>query len=198
MAGKQLKRRRNRRLRWLGVILLVTLLVASWVWFHRRLYVETNDAYVRGNIITLKALATGTVVEVGAEDSQFVQAGQILVRLQGHRAGIALGRAQAELAEAVRQVEAMFSEAEALRHRLAVHNAEVQRIEHDLKRFRQVIVSGGVSAQTMENAEDRLREARARVAEVRAELRRAQSRVVGTQVEIHPLVEAAKHRLRQA
>lgn len=198
MSGKALKKRRNRRLLGLALLLLVCLLAALWLWYQRRHYVETDDAYVRGNIVSVKALAAGTVVEIRAEDSQFVKAGQIVVRLQGHRAAIALEQAKAELGETVRRVQATFAEAVALRHRLTAREAEVRRIEHDLKRFRQVVAAGGVSTQQLENAEDRLREARAREAEVRAELRRAQSRVSGTRVENHPLVEAAKNRLRRA
>jgi len=193
-----IKRRRRRRLIYLSVFLLLLLAAAIWFLYRRATVVSTNDAYVRGNVIPIQALASGTVVEVAAEDTQFVHPGQVLVRLQGHRARIALERAKAELGEVVRQVQADFARVEVLRHRLAAQAAEVRRLEHDLARFHQVVGEGGVAHQTLQNTEDRLAAARARLRALRAQLKQARSLVAGTRLETHPRVEAAKNRLRDA
>ncbi|WP_022950113.1 HlyD family secretion protein [Methylohalobius crimeensis] len=195
---KRLLGRRNRRIRRLTLILLILALIFAWFWYRNHRFVSTGDAYVRGNVIPVEALVSGTVVEVAAEDTQFVREGQILVRLQGHRAQIALEKAKADLAAAVRRVQAAFDETEVLHHRLDAQTARVKRIQHDLQRFRWVVEEGGVSQKTLQNTEDRLRELRARVRETRADLRRTESQIQGTEVDNHPWVEQAKSALETA
>jgi membrane fusion protein (multidrug efflux system) len=42
---------------------------------------KTDDAYVNGNQVVLSAQISGTVIAVLADDTQLVNAGQVLVRL---------------------------------------------------------------------------------------------------------------------
>src|SRR5579862_5817266 len=64
----------------------------------------TDDAYVNGNQVTLSSQVTGTVIAVLAADTQRVEAGQVLVKLDPTDAELALAKAQSALAQAVRQV----------------------------------------------------------------------------------------------
>ncbi len=52
---------------------------------------STDDAYVNGNVVQITPQISGTVVSIGADDTQFVKAGQTLVRLDQADAKVAFG-----------------------------------------------------------------------------------------------------------
>lgn len=104
-----------------------------------------------GNLASLKAQTSGTIVDVRVDNTQYVHEGDVLMRLDGLDAEVALERAQANLAEAVRRVEILFSKADMLRQRLAEKDATLNRRRRDLARYRSVAEDGAVSAQQIED-----------------------------------------------
>ena len=77
--------RTSRRWRWLGALFAVLLTGgavygAYWAQIVRN-HQSTDDAYVGGNVVQITPQISGTVVAIGADDTQFVKAGQPLVRL---------------------------------------------------------------------------------------------------------------------
>src|SRR6202022_4785249 len=73
-------------------------------------YVQsTDDAYVSGNVVQITPQISGTVVAIGADDTQFVKAGQTLVQLDQADARIALDQADAQLAKSGREVRNLFA-----------------------------------------------------------------------------------------
>ena len=89
---------RARRWRLLGIVAGVALIAglaygAYWAQvlsYHQ----STDDAYVGGNIVQITPQIYGTVVAIGADDTQFVKAGQPLVRLDQADAHVALDQAE--------------------------------------------------------------------------------------------------------
>ena len=65
--------------------------------------VETDNAYVGGNLVNVSSQVTGSVVEIRADETQLVQAGMEIVRLDPSDAEVALAQAEARLGTAVRQ-----------------------------------------------------------------------------------------------
>jgi membrane fusion protein, multidrug efflux system len=86
--------RNNRRWRLLGVVLGVVLTagaVYGLYWAQvLRYHQSTDDAYVSGNVVQITPQISGTVVGIGADDTQFVRAGQPLVKLDQADARVAL------------------------------------------------------------------------------------------------------------
>lgn len=199
LGPKEILARRDRRLRLVTLAILVAGIggFAYW-WRYTREWVTTNDSYVTGNVITAKALTSGIVEAVAAENTQFVREGQVLVRLDGMRARIALEQAEAELGETVRRTETLFNQTEVLRQRIAVQEAALERVRHDIQRYRGAIREGGVSSQQLQNAEDQSREVEAAIRQSRTELRGAEAAVQGTTVRDNPLVLKASAALKQA
>ena len=76
-------------------------LMSHYVWGLRE---HTDDAYVAGHQISVSSQVPGTVIEVTVDNTALVEAGQVLVRLDPIDAATALARAEAQLAQAVRQV----------------------------------------------------------------------------------------------
>jgi multidrug resistance efflux pump len=71
-------------------------------------YESTDNAYVQGNVVQLTPQVAGTVVAIAADDTDFVKAGQTLVRLDPADARVALEQAEAQLAQTVRQSRTLF------------------------------------------------------------------------------------------
>src|SRR5208283_4701447 len=72
-------------------------------------YVSTDDAYVNGNLVRLTPQINGIVVAINADETQFVQRGQLLIQLDPHDNELALSQARANLAQTVRDVAQMFA-----------------------------------------------------------------------------------------
>lgn len=191
--------RRSRRLLGigLGALSLGLIYLAYWWTYSSRLAV-TNDAYVTGNLAPLKAQTRGTVVDVRVDNTQYVRQGDVLVRLDGLQAQVTLEQAEANLAETVRRVETLFSQAETLRQKLAAKEAVLNRNRHDLARYRSVAEEGAVSAQQIEETEFRIRELEAEVRQTRAEWEGAEVLVRATSPADNPKVLQAAAALKQA
>src|SRR5450755_2034339 len=98
---------------WLIVVILAFVVIgvgyaAYWAKFLRYSQ-STDDAYVNGNVVQVTPQISGTVVGIGADDTQFVKAGQPLVRLDQADAKVALDQAEAQLARTVRDVRNLFA-----------------------------------------------------------------------------------------
>ena len=86
--------RLTRRWRWLagvsGAVLIAAGAYGAYWAQVLRYRQSTDDAYVSGNVVQITPQISGTVVAIGADDTQFVKAGQPLVRLDQADAKVAL------------------------------------------------------------------------------------------------------------
>lgn len=196
---KEILRRRKRRLAavTLTLLLSVTAYLVYW-WVANREWVATDDAFVTGHLITLKAQTEGTIVEILAENTQQVRQGQVLARLDGVRAQLDFEQAQAELGETVRRLEKLTAGIETLRQRIAARQAALNQVRHDLKRFLAAYRDGAASEQQVQNARDKIEELEAAIKEAEAEKTGIEAEVGGVDIGKHPSVERAKSRLRLA
>ena len=84
--------------------------VAIYYFAFARNQVETDDAYVNGNMVRLTPQVAGTVIAIDTDETQFVQRGQILAQLDPHDNEVALEQAKASLGQTVRDVAQLFTE----------------------------------------------------------------------------------------
>ena len=120
----QADRSATRRRLMLGAITLFLIAGAAdlgYTYWRSLREVSTDDAYVGGNLVQITPQVGGTVTEIFADDTQRVQAGQPLVRLDGADTHVALQQAEAELGRAVRAVRVTYAQTAALRAQVAVH-----------------------------------------------------------------------------
>jgi len=95
--------RRTRKWVSLSAILALAAIGGGWAiaqWRHGRIYVSTEDAYVRGHVVTVSSRIPGPLLAVRVQENQFVRAGQALVDLDPRDCDTTLARAEASLAEA--------------------------------------------------------------------------------------------------
>lgn len=159
---------------------------------------STQDAYVDGNIVQVTPQLSGSVVAINADNTDYVQAGQVLVQFNDVDTKLALGRAQAQLAHVVRQVRAQFSNATQAGANVTLRESDLAKVEADLARRRQLISSGAVSGEDVTHAEDAVKAARAALIVAREQQNSARSLVDKTDVANHPDVQAAISQLRDA
>jgi membrane fusion protein (multidrug efflux system) len=159
---------------------------------------RTDDAYVNGNIVEITPQISGTVVEIGADDTQFVNAGQALVRLDPADAEVALDEAEAQLARTVREVRNLFATTAQLHAALEVRESELATAQKDLARRERLASSGAISAEELQHARETLRGTQAAVGAAREQLSANLARVDRTTVADHPDVRNAAAGVRSA
>ena len=190
------------RKRWLsiaaGVFVLIGAAYGAYWALALRYDQSTDDAYVSGNVVQITPQIAGTVVKIGADDTQFVKAGDTLVELDPADAKIALEQADAKLAKTVREVRGLFATTAQLKAAVDVRNADVARATEDLNRRQRLAASGAVSGEELQHARDALTSARAAQAAAQQELAATEARTDRTAVASHPDVLAAAAQVHDA
>jgi membrane fusion protein (multidrug efflux system) len=196
---KAIRARRNRRLLIVAFLVLIGTMGYLFYWLtYDRFWVSTDNAYVTGNLVPVAAQASGIVTQVLAEETQFVNRGDLMIRLDEHQAYAALGRARGRLGEEVRRIAALFMTRRQLAEKLTSRTARLDLARHDMARYRAAAPSGAVSKQIVQNTADKILALEAEVRETQAELDTLDAQVGGTTVMAHPAVDLAKHQLIDA
>jgi membrane fusion protein (multidrug efflux system) len=182
----------------IAAVLLAGAAVAAWTMLAPTGQQVTEDAYVDGNVVQLTPQVSGSVTAIGADNTEYVQAGQVLVQLNEVDAQLALARAEAQLAKAVRQVRVQFSNASQFRANVTLRAADLARADADLARRRGLADSGAISGEDVHHAEDAVKSARAALTVAEQQLASAGALVDQTSITSHPDVQAAIAQLREA
>ncbi|MFO1507612.1 MAG: efflux RND transporter periplasmic adaptor subunit [Lysobacterales bacterium] len=182
----------------LAVIVLVAVGWTIWYFLIGRWYQGTEDAYVDGNVVQITPQIPGTVVSIGADDNDFVKAGQVLVVLDAADAEVALEQAEAGLAQTVRRVRGLYSGAGAAQADVAARKAAFERAQADFDRRRDLAKTGAISSEELAHARDALTAARSALTAAQQQLEVSQALVDDTRVASHPDVRAAAAKLRAA
>ena len=207
---------RSKRRRALLLLTLVLLLAAAaatgwWALFERHVE-RTDNAYVQAPLVQVTPQVAGTVLAVLVDDTDRVAAGQPLVRLDPADAQLALQRAEATLAQTVREVRTLYTQNATLAAGIRQREAELTRVQTELARAqtdvarrRPLLASGAVSAEELQHAEATLAGLRGTLAAAQSALSAAQEQAVtqrvltdGTKLEQHPNVERAAAAVREA
>ena len=106
---------------------------------------------MQGNVIQITPQIGGNVTAILADDTDFVKAGQPLVQLDPADAKVALQLAQANLAQAVRQVRGLYANNLTLEAQIALRDTdvvkaqtEIARATDDLARRQSLVGNGAV------------------------------------------------------
>jgi len=190
------------RWRWLGAVLGVTLtaaLVYGAYWAQVLRYRQsTDDAYVGGNVVQITPQISGTVVAIGADDTQFVKAGQTLVRLDQADARVALDQAEAQLARTVRDVRNLFATTSELEAAVETRRTELAAAQSDLARRQRLATTGAISGEELQHASDAVKTAQSALLAAEQQLAGNRARVDGTTLKDHPQVRDAAAAVRNA
>ena len=206
----------SRRKPALLAVAALTLLVAAgygayWALALRQ-HESTDNAYVQAPVVQITPQVSGTVLAVLADDTDVVKQGAPLVKLDPSDARLALERAEAQLAQTVREVRTLYVNNAALAASVRAREAEAARLEaevaraaDDVARRRPLMASGAVGGEEMKHAETTLASAKSALAGAQSALAAAREQAAsnralteGTAVEKHPNVQRAAAAVREA
>lgn len=176
----------------IGLLWLIYWLV--WGQYHE----YTDDAYVNGNMVQLMPQISGTVVEINTDDTQLVNAGQVIIKLDPADYSIALQRAKAELGQTVRQVNQYFADAQKAQQNVILDKANLVKAQLDLNRRKKLIGNRAVSREDMQHYQTAVDAAQASYNASVNQLEAAMALVAGSNLYHHPMVETARANLKKA
>ncbi|PYC30038.1 HlyD family secretion protein [Pseudomonas protegens] len=190
----------RRRLLGYAGLALVLLLILAWClnwWYSGRFLVETDDAYLRADIVTIAPRVAGYLAAVEVQDNQPLKAGDLLARIDDSDYQARVEQAEAALREALaeqragqarlanlaarqQQQQSLIAEAQA---RVGAAEAEAQRAGQEGRRQQHLASQQVSSVQQLENAAALARQADAALGAARATLaaRRQQVQVLDTE-----------------
>lgn len=175
-------------------------------------YESTDNAYVQGNVVQLTPQVGGTVLAINADDTDFVKAGQPLVKLDPADAQVALDQAEAQLGQTVREVRTLYANNATFQSQIASRDAdiakakaEVARAQDDVSRRAPLLSTGAVGKEEYNHALAQLDAAKSALAATESAARAAREQLASNQaltentsVDQHPNVQRAAARVREA
>ena len=154
--------------------------------------VETDNAYVGGNLVNVSSQVTGSVVEIRADETQLVQAGMEIVRLDPSDAEVALAQAEARLGTAVRQQRERYTNVAQYEAVVEQRRVELKEKQEDLARRAPLAAGNVVSGEDVAHARRAVDDAQAALTVAQKQLAAARVAVAGVAPAEHPNVLAAK------
>jgi membrane fusion protein, multidrug efflux system len=163
-----------------------------------RFHVDTDDAYVNGNVVQITPQVTGTVIAVQADNSQIVKKGEPVVQIDPADARIVLQQAEANLGQTVRQIHGLYVNDDKYRAEVAQRRTDLAKAQDDLRRRLSTGMTGAVSDEEIAHARDAVRSAQAALDAAQQQLGANRALTANTTVEQHPDVQASAARVRDA
>ena len=162
------------------IILLIIIVVGCWIglkmFITSKTHIETDNAFIEANIVSISAKVSGTVTRVLVADNQFVKKGDLLVEIDPQDYQVQMAKASAGVGVAENETGGEYLKSEAARAALqsarAKHDQAILDLERGEKLFAREVIPG--------EQLDRLRTAR-RVTE--SQLKEADEYLKRTQAE---------------
>lgn len=180
----------------LGVFALLGLLAFFYWFFLARFTLSTNDAYVEGNRIEIFPQIAGTVTAIHVQETDYVQAGDVLIELDPTDATLAFESSLSKLGNAVRQVVQKFDQVYQYRALVEVRQSEVIKAKNHYENRAPLVSIGAVTKEDFQNAVSDLTSAKASLGQALEDLKGAEAQIYNTSVKTHPIVLEAIDQVR--
>lgn len=159
---------------------------------------KTDNAYVGGNQVAISAQVSGTVVAILADDTQRVEAGQVLVKLDSTDADVRLQQTSSALAQAVRQVREQTESASSADAQVAKARVDLKKAQADLTRRLPLIAEQAEAPENVQHLRDAVDQAQASLNAAVAQAAASHAAVEGIDVANNPAVMQARANFRAA
>jgi membrane fusion protein (multidrug efflux system) len=159
---------------------------------------ETDNAYVGGNLVVLTSQIAGSVREIHADETQMVEAGAEVVKLDTVDSEVALSKAEAQLGATVRQLREQYAGIGQYEALVQQRKLGLQKAEEDFARRAPLAADHTLSAEEVTHARQAVADARAALDIASKQEMAARARLAGVDLSKHPDVLAAKEAWVQA
>lgn len=157
--------------------------------------VETENAYVKANIVVISPAVTGRVLEVFVQDNQAVEAGTVLFRFDPKPYDIALAGARAQMDLVRTDVMSLRAEFRATEQEAAEARSRIEFLARQFERQEMLKEKGMTRADTHDEARHNLEAARRRLDAVKEKTNQVLAALSGNprlDPERHPRYAEAK------
>ncbi|KNC06090.1 multidrug transporter [Klebsiella sp. RIT-PI-d] len=193
------KGKRKRLLLLLTLLFVIIAVVWGIYWFLvLRHFEETDDAYVAGNQVQIMAQVSGSVTKVWADNTDFVQKGDVLVTLDQTDAQQAFEKAQTGLASSVRQTRQQMINSQQLQANINVQKTALSQAQTDLNRRVPLGSANLIGREELQHARDAVASAQAKLDVAIQQYNANQAIILGTRLEDQPAVKQAATEVRNA
>ncbi len=191
----------NKRFILLVLVPLGVLLVAGGFYLLGGRYVETENAYVRADMVSVVPEVSGTVLNVAVKENQNVKTGDLLFEIDPQRYRIALDQAESERAEVQTQIETMKASYREKQQELSVAKNNQAFAQREYERQGELARKRAVSESVLDSYRHKMELAEQQVLQVHMGLERIKAGLIGDPdiaVEEHPLYRKAQSSLEAA
>ena len=199
---------RTERRRWRAIAMIAGPAVliggALWYWFGHPGEVDTDNAYVKQDIVSVAAEITGQVTSVRVRENQHVHKGDVLFTINPANFEASIEQSDAQIAGAQARITALQADVRANTIDIASARDDLALAEANYRRGKELMARGFNTRAAMDEAEHAVNAARDKVASLEAAVTKARAQLAtGSQVPgQNPGVAAARAQshpeLRQA
>ncbi len=193
-------------LRKLLVSLLVVLVLLGaiggglYYWHISSIYISTDDAYVSGFVSMVSSQVAGRVAQVLVDNNDYVKKGQTLVILDPKDFEVAAAQAEANINRLRQDLASKYAKVGKASAKIAEAQAHLKQAITDQTRYANLFERNTVPTQTLDQANTRLKAARATVEQAQEEEKEAQAAIggsTGIPLDRQPALKEAGARLEQ-
>ncbi|MDY7537928.1 HlyD family efflux transporter periplasmic adaptor subunit [Undibacterium sp. RTI2.1] len=154
--------------------------------------VDTDNAYVGGNLVTLSSQVTGNVQEIRADETQLVKAGAEILKLDPIDANVALTQAEARLGTTVRQLRERYSNVAQYEATIELKKLSLKDAADDLARRQPLAADHTLSGEEVAHAKQAVDNAKASLDVAIKQADASRAAVAGVSLVENPSVLSAK------
>jgi membrane fusion protein (multidrug efflux system) len=189
---------RTARRRWRAMAMIIGPLLiiggAAWYWFGRPGEVETDNAFVKQDMVSIAAEITGQVTSVRVRENQHVHKGDVLFTINPANFEAGVEASDAQIAGAQARITALEADVRANTIDIASARDDLALAEANYRRGKELMARGFNTRAAMDEAEHAVNAARDKVASLEAAVTRARAQLAtGRQVPgENPAIAAAR------
>ncbi len=148
---------KSNKKRILFTISVIALIVASALYYFNSLkYETTDDAYTESDLVQIAPRVSGQITEIFIEDNKRINEGDLIAKIDDKDYRIKYEQAKANYEKALYSQKVAKAKLEAV-------NTEIATAQKDLTRYKNLYKAGAVSLQTLDNAQMRYDNAKAKL-----------------------------------
>ena len=173
---------------------IIAIGAGLWYWFGDPDAVETDNAYVKQDIVSVAGEVTGLVTRVNVRENQHVKTGDILFTIDPASFSAAVAQADAQIASAQARVTGLRADVTAKAAELAGARDDLALAEANYAREKALMDKGFNTRARMDTAFHAVASARDRIGAIQAEVEQARAQLAqGSQVPgVNPAIAAAQ------
>src|SRR5690349_9118321 len=188
--------RPRRRLRWPRALMwslpFLAIAGALFIWLSSGRYIETDNAYVKGDRAFIATEISGPIVEVPVTENQHVSRGQLLYKIDDTPYRIQLAKIESEIETQRAEVRGLKAQWRTKREEIKAALSQEVYAQADYDRQKDLAERKFASAAKFEESRMSLDVARQRIAAAEQDLTRIEAALAGDpkiQVDEHPKVK---------